>query len=419
VLLAEYRRRYATIFDRADLYVPFFERGLSLLTIGGRLAFICANRWMKNRFGGPLRARIAADYHVEHAVDMEGTDAFQAPVMAYAAITVIRRGAAGVTRIARRPEVSRASLRRLVAAMLSDGPRSDPRVGEVATLTAGDAPWILDDSGPTRLLRRLEAEFSTLEGAGLRVGIGVASGADQLFVGDLAALPVEPARKLPLAMARDLVGGAIRWSGAGIINPFEADGRLAPLDRYPEFAAYITKHEARLRRRHVAKRNPRRWYRTIDRIYAELTTTAKLLIPDIKGEAEVAYDPGRYYPHHNLYYITAAQADASHGGEPWDLRALATVLRSSIAVLIVAAYCVKMSGGFLRFQAQYLRRVRTPPWSALTRAQQAALIAAAPHDRDAIDRAVFDIFRLSPSEASDAREAATAARVAKRRSRSI
>jgi hypothetical protein len=30
-LLAEYRRRYATIYDRADLYVPFFERGLQLL----------------------------------------------------------------------------------------------------------------------------------------------------------------------------------------------------------------------------------------------------------------------------------------------------------------------------------------------------------------------------------------------------
>ncbi|MFY0536803.1 Eco57I restriction-modification methylase domain-containing protein [Nannocystis pusilla] len=51
-LLAEYRRRYFTIYDRADLYVPFFERGLQLLGDGGRLAFICANRWLKNRYGG-------------------------------------------------------------------------------------------------------------------------------------------------------------------------------------------------------------------------------------------------------------------------------------------------------------------------------------------------------------------------------
>ena len=31
VLIAEYRARYDTIFDRADLYVPFIERSLNLL----------------------------------------------------------------------------------------------------------------------------------------------------------------------------------------------------------------------------------------------------------------------------------------------------------------------------------------------------------------------------------------------------
>jgi len=37
VLMREYRARYRTIFDRADLYVPFIERSLQLLADGGRL----------------------------------------------------------------------------------------------------------------------------------------------------------------------------------------------------------------------------------------------------------------------------------------------------------------------------------------------------------------------------------------------
>ena len=44
VLLAEYRRRYRTVYDRADLYVPFIERSLGLLSTTGRLGFICADR---------------------------------------------------------------------------------------------------------------------------------------------------------------------------------------------------------------------------------------------------------------------------------------------------------------------------------------------------------------------------------------
>jgi hypothetical protein len=79
-LLAEYRRRYATIYDRADLYVPFFERGLQLLGDDGRLAFICADRWHKNKYGGPLRGLIARDFALTHYIDMDGADAFQAEV---------------------------------------------------------------------------------------------------------------------------------------------------------------------------------------------------------------------------------------------------------------------------------------------------------------------------------------------------
>ena len=61
-LIAEYRSRYETIYDRADLYIPFIERSLKLLKDGGLLGFICADRWMKNKYGGPLRAMVARGY---------------------------------------------------------------------------------------------------------------------------------------------------------------------------------------------------------------------------------------------------------------------------------------------------------------------------------------------------------------------
>lgn len=53
-LMAEYRSRYRTIYDRADLYIPFIEHSLLALGSRGKLGFICADRWMKNRYGGPL-----------------------------------------------------------------------------------------------------------------------------------------------------------------------------------------------------------------------------------------------------------------------------------------------------------------------------------------------------------------------------
>jgi hypothetical protein len=400
-LLAEYRRRFRTIYDRADLYVPFFERGLGLLRAGGRLAFICANRWLKNKYGGPLRGLIADGFHLSHYIDMEGTDAFQSEVIAYPAITVIRRGQGEATRIARRPDVER-ELPAIAREMVRPGPVRDARVEEVERAVKGSEPWLLDAADQLRVLRRLERDFHELEDAGCKVGIGVATGADRIYIADFEALPVEAVRKLPLAMAADLQHGALVWGGKGLVNPFEADGSLAPLDRYPKFGAYIRRHQGTLGRRHVAQRSAAGWYRTIDRVHAELTTTPKLLIPDIKGEPMVVYDEGRYYPHHNLYYVTSSD---------WELRALATVLRSSVALLFVSAYCVKMSGGFLRFQAQYLRRIRIPRWSDVSAATRAALIAAAPTDTTAIERAAFAAYGLDAAEGESVRRAALAAKV--------
>ena len=89
VLIDAYRQRFATIYDRADLYIPFIERSLRLLARGGVLGFICADRWMKNRYGGPLREMVANNFHLRAYVDMVNTPAFLADVIAYPAITII------------------------------------------------------------------------------------------------------------------------------------------------------------------------------------------------------------------------------------------------------------------------------------------------------------------------------------------
>jgi hypothetical protein len=392
VLLIEYRRRYRTLFDRADLYVPFYERALDLLAPTGRLGFICANRWTKNRYGGPLRAKVHEGFHLQYYVDMEKFDAFHSEVIAYPAITVIRRTQekdSRVTRIATSAGVARGGLRNVAADL------QNPVAAGIENVVLDgdkDAPWLLDDMPRLRLIRRLESRFPTIEDTGCKVGIGVATGCDKVFIGDFDTLPVEPERKLPLVMAKDLVDGRIEWGGKGVVNPFEEDGTLAQMEQWPLFADYLETNRQAVAGRHVAIRNPVGWYRTIDRITPSLVAQPKLLVPDIKGQAAFVLDHGNYYPHHNLYFITS---------NSWDLRALRTVLRSSLSVMIVATYCTKMAGGFLRFQAQYLRRLRLPRWETLDQTQRDSLLSVSDsEDVSTLDKPVFELFGLSEAEAA-------------------
>ena len=391
-LLAEYRRRYQTMYDRADLYIPFIERSLSLLSAKGTLGFICADRWMKNRYGGPLREFIAKGLHLKAYVDMVGTDAFHSEVSAYPAITILSTSKSGPTRIAHRPRIDHNELAAVATAINAERLPEKACIRDMVGVVNGSEPWLLESSDQMALLRSIEQKFPTLEQAGCKVGIGVATGADKAFIGDFQSLDVEPDRKLPLVATTDIQSGEVAWRGQGVINPFADDGRLVDLRDYPGLARYLDERKTIITKRHCAQKCPSNWYRTIDRIWPELTRRPKLLIPDIKGEAHIVYEPGKLYPHHNLYYIIS---------NTWDLRALQAVLLSGIAKLFVATYSTKMRGGYLRFQAQYLRRIRIPFWQDVSETQRRELILAAQlRDLDACNRAAFKLYKLNQEERS-------------------
>ncbi len=355
---AAYRRACVTMGGRADVYVGFFEIGLNSLRPGGALGFICADRWMRNQYGQRLRSMVAAGFSVETVIEMHDVDAFEEEVSAYPSVTILRRESQGPAIVAMANKgFDEAGARRvrIWASRKNDLRLSDPAC-EAARLPAwfGDiASW--PSGSPERLavVARLERDLPALEdgSTGTRVGIGVATGVDRVFVTKDATL-VEDDRALPLAMARDTAGGALRWSGHYLVNPWDGDtGALVPLEDYPKLKAYLEKHAAALRKRNVAGRRPQQWYRTIDRVAHSLTDKPKLLLPDIKASIHPVLDPGGLYPHHNLYWVTS---------EGWDVQVLGGLLLSSVAQMFVECYAVKMRGGYLRFQAQYLRRIRVP-----------------------------------------------------------
>lgn len=390
-LLREYRFRYRSIYDRADLYVPFIERGLQILSERGTLAYICSDRWMKNRYGQVLRGMVAGGYHLDYYVDMVDTPAFHSRVSAYPAITVISRGKKRTpTRIAHQPDLSAGNLSTLAGELRADRAGRSENVFTVSDVVDGSQPWILHSFDQLAIVRRLERTLPTMEQAGCKIGIGVATGSDRVFIGRKEELDVEPDRLLPLVTTRDIVSGAIKWRGEYVLNPFDDAKGLVSLHDYPRLRRYFEMHEEALKARNCAKRNERSWYRTIDRIHPSLRNTPKLLIPDIKGKATVVYDAGEFYPHHNLYYITSGE---------WDLRALQLLLQSGIARLFVATYSTKMRGGYLRYQAQYLRRIRLPLWKDIPlRLRNALLEAGRDGDMKDTEAVVFDIYGFSRDE---------------------
>lgn len=356
---ARYRARYSTMVGRADLYVAFFEAALSQLKPGGICSYICADRWMLNQYGAQLRQLITSRFAVDAVIELHRADAFHTEVSAYPAITVIRRGPQSSAVVARAGATAESLGHSGIKALLRDAAATSGativsnglKAASVDGWFKGAEPWPCYNPERLTLLKRLEAEFYPLDskGTGTRSGIGVASGSDKVFVTKDADL-VESDRLLPIALARDISSGTFNWSGHYLVNPWNGRG-LISLEDYPRMREYLGQHEDQLRDRHVGKKNPTAWYRTIDRVEAGLLRKTKLYIADIKDRLNPVLDEGRTYPHHNLYFIQSAG---------WDHQVLGGLLLSDVAQFFIECYGVRMRGGYLRFQAQYLRRIRVP-----------------------------------------------------------
>lgn len=393
---AAYRAAYPTMRGRADIYIAFLEAALRQLAPQGVCAFVCADRWMFNQYGAGLRQLVTSQFSVEAVIEMHQADAFADTVSAYPAITVLRRGSQGAAVVAQADQQAAAAgdgvlataIRRIHGDTRADGHAlpAGLRATRVTSWFQGSDLWPCVDPAKLALLRELEARFFPLESieTGTKVGIGVATGADAVF---LTTDPnrVERSRLLPLALAGDTVTGELRWSGNYLINPWTDTG-LVDLGQFPHPAAYLRRHEPTLRQRHVGRKNPEAWFRTIDRVNTALTGTPKLYIPDIKDRLNPVLDRGETYPHHNLYVIQSTG---------WDLEVLGGLLLSAIGQFFVACYGVRMRGGYFRFQAQYLRRIRVPHPETITPSQAAALRDAfRQRDRALATRVASAVYQL-------------------------
>jgi hypothetical protein len=389
-----YREAYPTMRGRADLYVAFFEAALRQLRKNGVCAFICADRWMRNQYGAELREMVTADFSVDVVIEMHNADAFHEEVDAYPAITVIRRQEQGSAIVASAgAEVEGTTAEALSAALLATARGENPvapnglRMALVDTWFQGNAPWPCHTPEQLTLLRRLEKYFPVLE-TYAKVGIGVATGNDGVFITKDASL-VERSRLLKLALVSDICAGTMKWSGHYLVDPWNTDGLVA-LAKYPKLNSYYEEHATALKKRHTAAKNVQGWYKTIDRVTHSLTGKPKLYIADIKNVLDPVLDNGETYPHHNLYFI---QSDA------WDLEVLGGLLMSAVGQFFVESYGVRMRGGYLRFQAQYLRRIRVPDPQTLSGSQVKNLVEAfRARDRKRATQAALEIYGIDKSE---------------------
>ena len=346
--------------SRADLLVYFYARAIEVLKVGGSLAFITSNKFMRAAYGKKLRKHLTTSLAISQLIDFGDLPVFTAT--SYPAVLVARRRLAKDGHKLRVADLAVPVRQEFRKRGLRVTPETINRTmeGLPNLLTRQGYPgysqdllrqngWILNDPSLIRLFDRLMCQGTPL-GDFVEGGIyrGIVTGLNDAFVIDQArrdALNAADSKSAeiikPWLRGRDIKRWTSEWDGLHVIFT----NRGVDIDHYPAVREYLEHYRPQLEQRATAHIHP--WYelqQPQEGIFPEFERH-KIIWPDITRSVRLAYDyDGRYLG--NTAYAM-----------PTNSLWLLSIMNSHLAEFLLRQIANSLRGGFLRLIYQYTTRL--------------------------------------------------------------
>lgn len=304
----------ATRTGNFDLYLPFIEKGLSLLNEGGRMGYIAPNLWPTLEYGEGLRSVVHGGRHLEKWLDFRSFQVFEEATV-YTAIQIFSKPPVDAIRLAfvGDGDVSRADW--------SD----EDNVLPYDQIGSPLSPWLFAPRLVRSMIERLGREATRLDQPENSKGIivGIQTSADHIYhlkrlgKNRYSYTPVSAGKKLapvlveiedkimkPLVSGRQAKRFIEPQTDTYLLFPYDLDGDGARLFSPDEMASkfpcawqYLRQFEAELRRRDNHKcDSDTRWFGYIYPKNLDKQEVPKLLVPRLVARLGCfADDRGRYY----------------------------------------------------------------------------------------------------------------------------
>jgi hypothetical protein len=343
--------------ERADLYCYFYARAVELLNGNGMLSFISSNKWLRAKYGAPLRKHLFQSCGIRSITDFGDLPVFESAT-AYPMVFVARKGNQSGGQGVHFTKVD--SLESPYPDVLAITQISGHQLPSEAML---DDKWLLAGARDQDLIGRMKATSTPLRDvlAG-HILYGVKTGLNDAFVIDGQA-----SRKLSSNIAttrvikRFLVGKDIqRWT-------------VKPSDRFLLYLYHgvdtkgldkVLDYLKPFRKDLMNRATSQKWYelQQPQEAYASGFEGAKIVYPDIAKVPRFALDE------------SGAFVDCTGFALPTDDLFLLGVLNSIPVNRYFEQVGATVRGGYLRFKRQYVENIPVPNASASDRSRVVSIV---------------------------------------------
>ncbi len=337
------KRHYACHSDRADLYIYFYERAVTLLRPGGRLAFIASSTWARTKAGANLRSFLKSETKLDSFVDFGDLPLFEG-VTAYPCILVATH---------ERPTGDSTFACAVVQPPLPDNLAEYLHNCRTLVPQAELDPngWHLENGASARLRQKLLERGTPLKqycGAPL---YGIKTGLNEAFVinshhrDQLIADDPKSAEILkPFLEGKDLKAWRIESRGLWLIYTH----RGVNIEHYPAIEAHLRRFKTRLEAR--ATRDHHAWYelQQPQARYAAQFGRPKIIYSRFVNTPMFARDDQGYFLNNALSTMTV------------DDPILLYCLMSPVAWFLLEQSAAPMANGYRQLHGHVVERLPIP-----------------------------------------------------------
>lgn len=294
-------QKYKVYSGTADLFVYFYELGITHLKESGLLGFICSNKFFRASYGENLRKFILENTQITHIIDFAGVKVFE-DASVDSAITIFRKIRAG--------ENSKFNF----LASNSINLKTQKFI-QIPQSTLNETNFIFLDKSKFELKSKIEKVARPLKDWGVNIYRGILTGLNEAFIVDSDTRDKilstcigderEQTQKLirPILRGRDIKRYDYEWAGLWLINIHNGYGTKPRIniDNFPKLKLYLDKFEPKLSNRSDKGATP---YNLRNCAYLEEFEKEKILCARMVQSPKFAYDANNNIPDNTAYCIT-------------------------------------------------------------------------------------------------------------------
>lgn len=294
-------QKYKVYSGTADLFVYFYELGITYLKESGLLGFICSNKFFRASYGENLRKFILENTQITNIIDFDGVKVFE-DASVDSAVTIFRKIRAG--------ENSKFDF--LASSTIN---LKTQKFIKIPQSTLNETNFTFLDKSKFELKSKIEKVAKPLKDWGVNINYGVKSGLNEAFIIDSETRDKilstcigderEQTQKLirPILRGRDIKRYDYEWAGLWLINIHNGYGTepRINIDNFPKLKLYLDKFEPKLSKRSDKGATP---YNLRNCAYLEEFEKEKILCARMVQSPKFAYDTNNNIPDNTAYCIT-------------------------------------------------------------------------------------------------------------------